>query len=187
MAARVFPALYSTAQGGTQNCGSTASPRASTPNSWRNPAGLDGNLLFTAGLLHDLGKVILGGLSRRRWGTCIARLPMPAHWRARLKFLAALIPRLARRCWNAGNCPCKSPAPCGIMTPKPRTALPRWPPHQRGQLAHPQWGYYPKILERPEFTETLEQLHLSENNLERWRERLRDHQGLLSGMSRLPL
>jgi hypothetical protein len=45
----------------------------------------------------------------------------------------------------------------------------------------------PKTLERPEFDEAMGRLNLSKDMLGRWNERLRDHQSLLSGMSRLPL
>jgi hypothetical protein len=45
----------------------------------------------------------------------------------------------------------------------------------------------PEILKSPEFASALELLDLSHDNLKRWAERLRDHQGLVSGMSRLPI
>jgi HD-like signal output (HDOD) protein len=45
----------------------------------------------------------------------------------------------------------------------------------------------PQILARAEFKEALTVLSLTTEHLPRWRERLRDHQSLVSGMSRLPL
>jgi HD-like signal output (HDOD) protein len=45
----------------------------------------------------------------------------------------------------------------------------------------------PKLAETAEFKTALEALGLSPDNLKRWSERLRDHQGLVSGMSRLPI
>jgi hypothetical protein len=43
------------------------------------------------------------------------------------------------------------------------------------------------VLERAEFKETLGQMELTMDHVKHWGERLRDHQSLVSGMSRLPL
>jgi HD-like signal output (HDOD) protein len=45
----------------------------------------------------------------------------------------------------------------------------------------------PQIYQGAEFKAGLELLELSHDNLNRWSERLRDHQGLLAGMNRLPV
>lgn len=151
-------------------------------------AGVDGNLLFTAGLLHDLGKIILGQ-EQLPTATELFRHPSDADSLRREQDLfgcthaeigAALLER-----W-------KLPAQMVIAVRHHHA------PKQPGGfdhiaacvavgdfLAHSQDR--PQMLARPEFTEILTELGLSKDNLKRWAERLRDHQGLLSGMSRLPI
>jgi putative nucleotidyltransferase with HDIG domain len=92
-------------------------------------AGTDGNLLFTAGLLHDIGKVILGQEEAPPSAGLFRGRRMPPRWSGKKRSLAARIPKWGRRCWNAGNCPRNSPSPCVITTiPRPRRALSALPP-----------------------------------------------------------
>lgn len=150
-------------------------------------AGADGNLLFTAGLLHDLGKIILG--QEPSPATDLFRGPSDAASLLRENELfgcthaqvgAALLER-----W-------KLPAQIVIAVrqhhePKPAQGFDRIAACvQLGNfIAHSEDR--PQVLELPEFKEALEMLDLSVDNLKRWSERLRDHQSLLSGMSRLPI
>jgi putative nucleotidyltransferase with HDIG domain len=148
----------------------------------------DGNLLFTAGILHDLGKVILGqeepaaaaGLFRGPSDAASLAREQEVFGCTHADIGAALLER-----W-------KLPAQIVISVRhhhQPKAA----PGFQRiaacvtlgNLLTHSQ--EHPQILERPEFKETLALLELSADHLPRWSERLRDHQGLLSGMSHLPL
>jgi putative nucleotidyltransferase with HDIG domain len=151
-------------------------------------AGLDGNLLFTAGLLHDLGKVILG-----------QELPAAA---AGLYGHPSDAASLAREQELFG---CHHAEVCAALL-----ELWKLPPlivlavrhHHESQfaradgrvaacvtlgnmLAHSQDR--PQVLERAEFKETLGQMELTMDHVKHWGERLRDHQSLVSGMSRLPL
>jgi putative nucleotidyltransferase with HDIG domain len=151
-------------------------------------AGEDGNLLFTVGLLHDLGKVILG-----------QQQPAPTG-------------NLFRGPTDAASLE-KEKAAFGFTHPEVAVALmARWKlpsqlavavrhhhdPKTAGDavrisacvalgnlISHS--DERPQILERPEFKEWLALLDLSTDHLRRWSERLRDHQSLVSGMSRLPL
>jgi len=151
-------------------------------------AGVDSNLLFTAGLLHDLGKVILGREPEPGVGD-IFRKPSDAASLAyevgkfgctHAEVGAALLDR-----W-------KLPTPMVIAVRhhhEPKAA----PGFQRitgcitlaNLITHGQER--PQLLERPEIKETLSLLELSADHLKRWRERLRDHENLLAGMSRLPI
>ena len=151
-------------------------------------AGVDANLLFTAGLLHDLGKVILA--QEQSPATAgFFRAPSDAASLAREKELfecthaevgAALLER-----W-------KLPTQIVIGVRhhhEPKAA----PGFQRitacitlaNLVTHSH--EHPEVIKRPEFKETLALLDLSADHLERWSERLRDLQNLLTSMSHLPL
>jgi putative nucleotidyltransferase with HDIG domain len=151
-------------------------------------AGLDGNMLFTAGLLHDLGKVILGqeGLPA---AAGIYTGPSDATSLAReqavfqcdhAEVCAALLER-----W-------KLPAQIAVAVrhhhePQAAAGFARIAGCVTlgNLIAHSQDR--PQILQRPEFKETLALLGLTLDHMKRWSERLRDHQSLMSGMSRLPI
>lgn len=151
-------------------------------------AGLDGNLLFTAGLLHDLGKVILGqerlpaaaGLFRGPSDVASVEREAAAFGCTHPEVGAALLER-----W-------KLPAQLAVAVghhhaPKTAQGFERIAACVAlGNLvSHSQDR--PEVLERAEFKESLDLLGLSADLLKRWNERLRDHQSLVSGMSRLPL
>ena len=151
-------------------------------------AGADGNLLFTAGLLHDLGKVILAQEKLPAASGLFAG-PSDAASLAREQEIfgcnhaevgAALLER-----W-------KLPAQIVVAVrhhhdPKlvdgfggvaASVGLANLVAHSKDQ---------PQIVERADFREVLSGLNLSTNHLERWSERMRDHQSLVSGLSRLPI
>jgi putative nucleotidyltransferase with HDIG domain len=151
-------------------------------------AGLDGNLLFTAGLLHDLGKVILG---QEQTPAAAAHFHQPSDAAsvAREKEIfgcthaelgAALLER-----WKL---------PIQIVVAVRHHHEPKEAESLRDLAACVLLGDLvthgldrPQVLQRPDFKETMGLLDLSPDLLKRWSERLRDHQGLLAGMSRLPL
>ena len=89
----------------------------------------DGALLFTAGLLHDLGKVILAQEQLPAAADFISAPPTPPPWFRSAPRLAATMPKSARSCWSAGSCRRRSPSPCGIITnPRRPKASPASPP-----------------------------------------------------------
>jgi putative nucleotidyltransferase with HDIG domain len=182
-------------------CFPTPSPGMDAPKLWRHcittafnakfvaeSAEEDGSLLFTAGLLHDLGKIILSqeqppdmtGLYRGPSdATTLARehelfgcthaqvgAELLERWKLPTQIVAAVRhhhdPATAEGLDRLGVCVTLG-----------------------NSLAHGE--DHPKILQTPEFKQMLALLDLSENHLGRWRERLRDYQGLVAGMSRLPV
>jgi len=151
-------------------------------------AGADGNLLFTAGLLHDIGKVILGQ-EQSPVSAVSFHAPTDAASLAREtadfecthpEVGAALLER-----W-------KLPAQLAVAVrhhhdPKAARGFERIAACVTvgNLITHSQ--EHPKVLERDEFKAAMELLDLSVDHLKRWAERLRDNQSLVSGMSRLPL
>ena len=151
-------------------------------------AGLDGNLLFTAGLLHDLGKVILGqetppealGIFRKPSDAASLEREKAVFGCTHAEVGAALLER-----W-------KLPAQLAAAVrhhhdPKAARGFERIAGCVTlgNILTHS--DEHPEILKTVEFDAALKMLDLSHDNLKRWAERLRDHQNLVSGMSRLPL
>ena len=151
-------------------------------------AGQDGNLLFTAGLLHDIGKVVMGQAQPQAMGTAF-RNPSDAASAEREYLLfgvthaevgAALLER-----WKL---PMQLVA--GVRwhhDPKSAGGLERLAAciSLANLLTHSEAR--PQILAGDEFKSLLDLLGLSNDHLVRWRERLRDQQGLIDGMSRLPV
>jgi putative nucleotidyltransferase with HDIG domain len=151
-------------------------------------ANVDGNLLFTAGLLHDLGKVIL------------AQEQVPAAAGLFLGPSDAASLAEERKIFGCNH----AEVGAGLLEewklPPQTIAAVRYshePEQAQGferiaacvalgnLVAHSQDR--PQILKQPEFPKLLELLELSPDLLARWNERLRDHQGLISGMSHLPI
>jgi len=151
-------------------------------------AGTDGNLLFTAGLLHDIGKIILGqegeavtaGLYRRASDAASIAKETELFGCTHAEVGAALLER-----W-------KLPAQIVVGVrhhhePKAAQGMNRLAAciTVADFLTHAEDR--PEILQNPEFKDILAFLDLSTDNLKRWTERLRDHQSLVTGMSRLPI
>jgi putative nucleotidyltransferase with HDIG domain len=151
-------------------------------------AGLDGNLLFTAGLLHDIGKVVLGQSNPSA---------MAGRFRAPSDAASLEQEQLVFGCDHAEvggmlmerwKLPAQlvvgvryhhdTKSAAGFQAIAACVALGNLLSH--GQLR-------PQIFQGAEFKALLALLELSEDNLKRWSERYRDHQGLVSGMSRLPI
>ena len=151
-------------------------------------AGLDGNQLFTAGLLHDIGKVILGqaqaqaaaGLFRNPSDAASLENETTVYGSTHPEIGAVLLERwklpvqlsVAVRYHHAPK------SAQGFARIAACVALGNFVSHSQE---------HPKIIERAEFKEALDILNLSPDHLPRWSERLRDHQSLVSGMSRLPI
>ncbi len=151
-------------------------------------AGMDGNLLFTAGLLHDVGKVILaqeqkpdaGGLFRRPSDAASLASEKAIFGCNHSEVGAALLERwkLPAQLIVAVRHHHEPAAAQGFKPIAACVALGNLISHSDNDR---------QILERADFKEWLAFLNLTPEQLARWRERLRDHQTLVSGMSRLPL
>jgi putative nucleotidyltransferase with HDIG domain len=148
----------------------------------------DGALAFTAGLLHDLGKIILGqeplpaGVELFRGPSDTASLQKELElfecdhaevgaalldqWKLPTPIVAAVRhhhePKAAAEYDQVAACVCLG----NLVT------------HSQDR---------PRLLEQPEFKQLMEHLNLPLESLKRWRERMRDHESLVSGMSRLPI
>jgi putative nucleotidyltransferase with HDIG domain len=151
-------------------------------------AGADGNLLFTAGLLHDLGKVILGqeqappppdiyagpttaaSLAKERELFGCTHAEVGAALLDRWKLPAQIVAAVRHHHEPAEAAGFERIAACIAVG---------------DTVTHGE--EHPELLKAPEFTELLGMLSLSADLVKRWNERLRDSQKLVSGMSRLPL
>jgi putative nucleotidyltransferase with HDIG domain len=150
--------------------------------------GEDGNLLFTAGLLHDLGKTILG------------QEPLPAGVTLFKKPTEDATLALERETFGCTHAEVGAALleqwklPPAIVVAVQYHHEPKLAPTLNRLAACVMLGNLishsqdrPQVLQRPEFNESLLDLGLSKDNLKRWSERMRDHQGLVSGMSHLPI
>ena len=151
-------------------------------------AGEDGNLAFTAGLLHDLGKVILG---QERLSSSVDLYNGPSDAASLQKEVELF------------ECDHAEVGAALLAQWKLPTAISaavqfHHEPKEAGDfervaacvglgnlVTHSQDR--PQLLEQPEFKEAMEHLNLPLETLKRWRERMRDHESLVSGMSRLPI
>ena len=153
-------------------------------------AGQDGNLLFTAGLLHDIGKMVLaqtqpqaaelGNAFYQPSTTTTEEREMMLFGCTHAEVGAALLEK-----W-------KLPAqlalsvryhhnPTGALGMAPIAAcvtLGNLVTHSEQQ---------PKIVETPEFKAALELLKLDGSDVKHWQEQFRDSRELIESMSKLPL
>lgn len=151
-------------------------------------AGLDGNLSFTGGLLHDLGKIILGqektpeaaGLFRQPSNAVSLERERTIFGCDHAEVGAALLERwkLPPQLAIAVRHHHEPKAAQGFESIAACVALGNIVTHG---------DEHPDVLKSDVFQATMEMLDLSPDHLKRWAERLRDHQSLVSGMSRLPL
>jgi len=149
-------------------------------------SGLDGNLLFTAGLLHDLGKVILAqdpdaahlyrGPSN---ATCIAQEEQSFDCNHADVGAALLerwkLPTSLTEAVRYHHAPASTP---GLERTAACVAL-------GNLLSHGQDD--PEILRGDDFKGSMALLGTTDEHLNRWHERMRDHQALITSMSRLRL
>jgi putative nucleotidyltransferase with HDIG domain len=151
-------------------------------------AGMDGNLLFTAGLLHDIGKMIMAQAHPQVIGSGFYQpTDATSTEREMIQFGcthaevgAALLEK-----W-------KLPAQLAISVRHhhdPAAALGFAPiaacVSLGNQAAHSE--LHPKIVERPEFKAALDLLKLDAGELKRWQEKFRASRELIESMSKLPL
>jgi putative nucleotidyltransferase with HDIG domain len=151
-------------------------------------AGMDGNLLFTAGLLHDTGKVILGQ-TQPQAAASLFRAPSDAASLAHeITVFDCTHPEVGAALLEQWKLPVQlvvavryhhdPQAAQGFERIAACVALGNLVSHSQE---------HPKIIESVEFQAALALLNLTADHLPRWSERLRDHQSLVSGMSRLPI
>jgi putative nucleotidyltransferase with HDIG domain len=151
-------------------------------------AGVDVNLLFTAGLLHDLGKVILAqeqepaaaGMFHRPSDSASMAREMELFGCTHAEVGAALLED-----WKL---------PPQIVAAVQHHHDPRKAEEYNRTAACVSLGNIlthsqddPQILTRPEFADSLALLDLAKDSTARWNEKMRANQALLSGMSHLPV
>lgn len=149
-------------------------------------AGVDANLLFTAGLLHDIGKVILGQLE-----------PIQMAGTQRVPYSAAIAEK-EQTLFHCSHAEVGATLLAGWKLPAPIVAAVR---------GHHDWeqakGFeeiaacvtlgdllaysddIPKVTDSEEFKKGMKFLEMSPDVLGRWREKLRRQQDLINGMSKL--
>jgi putative nucleotidyltransferase with HDIG domain len=149
--------------------------------------GQDGNLLFTAGLLHDIGKTVMAQSSGPTMGGTF-HLPTTAASFEREIMLYGFTHAEVGACllekW-------KLPAELAISVRyhhDPLAAQHLAPiaacVNLGNQIAHSE--EHPKILEGVEFKMALDLLKLDAGELERWREKFRASRDLIESMGKLP-
>ena len=151
-------------------------------------ADMDGNLLFTAGLLHDIGKMIMAQAHPQVIGSGFYQPTDAASTEREIiqfgcthaEVGAALLEK-----W-------KLPAQLAISVRHhhdPAAALGFAPiaacVNLGNQAAHSE--LHPKIVETPEFKASLDLLKLDTGEFKRWQEKFRASRELIESMSKLPL
>ena len=151
-------------------------------------AGLDGNQLFTAGLLHDIGKVILGQVQPQSAADLFRNPSDAASVERETAIYGGTHPEVGAVLLERWKLPAQlavavryhhaPQSAAGFERVAACVALGNLVSHSQE---------HPNIVERSEFKAALGLLDLSADHLQRWHERLRDHQSLVTGMSRLPI
>ncbi len=151
-------------------------------------AGLDGNLLFTAGLLHDIGKMVMAQAQPQAMGNTLY-LPTTAAATERevmlFGFTHAEVGAALLEKW-------KLPAQLalGVRHHHDPAAAQGFAPIAAcvslgNQVTHSE--LHPKILESAECKASLELLKLDAGDIKLWQTRFRDSRELIESMSKLPL
>jgi putative nucleotidyltransferase with HDIG domain len=151
-------------------------------------AHLDSNLAFTAGLMHDIGKVILCQVPPTNHPpnftapTTAASLEheLAGYGVTHAEVGAALLER-----W-------KLPAQLAVSVryhhdPKSAKGFEALTACVTAGNLFTHSELHPKVLESPEFATALEILHLDNGHLPRWRKKMDNSQEFIDNMSRLPL
>jgi HD-like signal output (HDOD) protein len=92
--------------------------------------GEDTSVVFTAALMHDVGKLVLAGALESIYAKVVGETELNQYsLLERKSFWACNMPRSAAGCWRAGNSRPTSSAPCGFtISPKPPNHTRGWPP-----------------------------------------------------------
>jgi putative nucleotidyltransferase with HDIG domain len=151
-------------------------------------AGLDANLLFTAGLLHDIGKMILGQAQPLAMGPALYQPTTAASTEREVLLFGCTHAEVGAALLDKWNLPAQlavsvrhhhQPAAAKELAPICACVS------LGNQMTHSE--LHPKIVETPEFLAALALLTLDASYIRRWQDKFRDSRELIEGMSKLPL
>ena len=154
-------------------------------------AGQDGNLLFTAGLLHDIGKLVM----------VQSQLPMPLQVIGNAFHQPTNAAAIEREIMLFGFTHSEAGASLLEKWNLPASLVASVRHHHDPLAAHDfapiaasvslgnqisHLEHHPRLTESPEFKNALSQLGLDGSELEHWRKRFHDSRDLIESMNKLP-
>jgi len=151
-------------------------------------AGLDGNLLFTAGLLHDIGKMVMAQTQPQAMGNAFYLPTTPASVERETLLFGCTHAEVGAALLEKWKLPAQlaisvrhhhdPSAAHGFALIAACVSL-------GNQVTHSE--LHPKIVDSPEFKAALALLKLEVGDMKRWQEKFRDSRELIESMSKLPL
>ena len=151
-------------------------------------AGLDGNLLFTAGLLHDIGKMVLAQAQPLALGNALYQPTIAAGIEREVMMFGCTHAEVGAALLEKWKLP-EQLALAVRHHHEPEAARDFAPiaacVNLGNYVTHSE--LHPKLVESPEFKSALALLKLDAEDCKRWQKKFRDSRELIESMSKLPL